>query len=129
VPDVPLLGEAAARERAARDEVTTEESGQPEVPSVIPVHTAFIVFQTVDGNTLITPDLNVPFVTTREPSRDEIYGMLATAQKDCVVTEVAGLAAETTVAKVEQKQREAIEAARNAALKQQLERGGLRSTS
>jgi hypothetical protein len=120
LPDIPLLGEDAANARAAQN--APEKAPENTTPKVVEVLTAFLVIQTLAGETVLTDDINMLVTTARPPSRDETFGMLATATKDMQVEEIAVHSAETTITRIAEKQREAITAAQNAAIKAELER-------
>lgn len=85
MPEIPLLGQSAANERAATDPAAA--------PQLIEVETAFIVFVHRDANglvqTLSTPDLNVPLVVDHLPSADEVFAALAVVSSDLQAEKVA----------------------------------------
>jgi hypothetical protein len=75
---IPELGQSAARARQA-PAVTVEA---PEVPEIIEAETAFLVFRTPDGRTVVSPDLDLPVSPRREPTTHDVVGMCANAQDD-----------------------------------------------
>jgi hypothetical protein len=123
MPDVPLLGQDAARERKAEN----SPPEVPEAPKVIPARTAIMIIVTPEGETVLANDINLPIQIERTATRDEAYGMLATAMKDMQVEEVAAHTAASTIAQVERKQQEALAKMQNAQLHQHInQNGGIR---
>lgn len=142
--DVPELGAAAARARATQDAIEADladipdpaaegETGPGEVasaPQIVPVTTAFLVCW-VNGEVIVSADLDTPIVTDHIPTSDEILGAAAVLVSDRGAERTAGLAgeilphvtAEATVSLIEARQREALakmQAARDKALGEQL---------
>lgn len=115
MPSVELSA-AAARERAAEaaepDEQEAEEAASPQI---VEASTAFIVLWK-DGEVIITADLDTAIVMHHYPTPDEIAGAGAVLIKDRTAEAAAGLAAQSTVALIEQKQRAAIDQMREAQL-------------
>lgn len=87
MPEVPALIKEAADARAAQQNPGEVEEEGPKEP--VQVHTAFMLIQTLDGQTVLTPDIDTLVVPSRPVTRDEAYGMLATAIKDMEVQETS----------------------------------------
>lgn len=100
------------------DREGAEEEQPGTAPQVFFAHTAFLVMQTPEGETILIDDINLPVAVTRRPTRDEMYGMLSCGIKDITIAEAAahtaGASAQATVAAIEAKQREALAAAQQA---------------
>jgi hypothetical protein len=126
-PEVPTLDAAAARERAADPaEEPTEETGEETGPQMVIATTAFIVMW-INGQVIVTADLNAPIAIDHYPTADEITGAAANLLQDRSAEKVASLAAgataQATFDLLQEKQREAVEKleeARSKALGEQL---------
>lgn len=86
---VPELGKVAADERAQPEEEETIE--------VIEAKTAFLIFTTPEGNTVLTADINAPITVERQPTSHEVKGALYVILSDFAVSETALNAAQMTV--------------------------------
>ena len=120
--NVVELSAAAARERAVEDPVDEDFDSSVDAPGIAEVTTAFIVMW-VNGEVHVTADLDAPITMDHYPTPDEILGAAGVLVADRTSERTAGLAAETTVAVITQKQAEAVaalQAARDKALGQQL---------
>jgi hypothetical protein len=74
---------------------------------MVQVQTAFIVAW-VNGEVIISADLDSPIVADHYPTPDEILGAAAILMTDRGAERTAGLAAQSTVELIESKQREAL---------------------
>ena len=72
--DIPLLGQ----NNSGHNEEETEE---------LNVTTAFLVFLTPDGQYQVSPDINIPIVPERGPTRDEIVAGSHIVIKDMQIQE------------------------------------------
>lgn len=110
MPSVPELGAAAARERAAEAEAAelAEEAQENQGPQLVEATTAFIVLW-IDGEVVITPDLDTPITVAHYPTPDEITGAAANLIQDRTAEKAAGLAAQSTVGLIEHKQAQAMQ--------------------
>ena len=124
MPDVPELSRGAADAR--NPEAAPEAPEGPQAPQVIQARTAILIMQTPEGETVLLADINAPVVVDKVASRDEAYGMCATALKDMAVEETAVHTANTTIAQIEAKQRQAMQHAQNEAIKHRLRQTGER---
>lgn len=86
--DIPELGRAAAAERTQPEE---------EVIDVIEAKTAFLVFTTPEGNTVLTADINAPISVERPPTSHEVKGALYVVLSDFAVSETALNSAQMTI--------------------------------
>lgn len=64
---------------------------------VVEAKTAFVVFIKDDGSVVMSPDLNLPIVSERQPTINEVYSACALVMKDIQNQETAVLAAQHTV--------------------------------
>lgn len=134
-----LLSPAAARERAAQETLAeelalaTEHAGDlatSTAPEIVQVTTAFLVLW-INGEVIVSADLDATVVTDHNPTADEILGAAGVLVADRTAERTAGLAAEiiphvtaeATVTLIQQKQEAAMaamQAARDKALGEQL---------
>lgn len=120
--EVPNLGAAAARERAAEEKLAEEITEAMEAPQPIPVSTAFVVVWR-NGEVSVLADLDAPIVVNHLPTPDEILGAAAVLAADRTAERTAGLSAQIVVGTIEQKQKDAMaamQAARDQAMGQAL---------
>lgn len=74
MPEIPMLGQAAARARAMQAHPAGRT--EPDAPKIIEADTAFLVVAFDDGEVLATPDINAPVDPGREAHPHDIIGML-----------------------------------------------------
>lgn len=86
--ETPELSQAAATQRVEPEE---------EVIDVIEAQTAFLVFTTKEGNTVLTADINTPITVERPPTSHEVKGALYVVLSDFAVSETALNTAQMTV--------------------------------
>lgn len=122
--EVPSLGADAARARAGQAEVPAEEENT--APAPIEVSTAFIVTW-VNGDVLVTPDLNAPLVVNHPPTEDEIASAGAVVYQDFGARKTAALTVQQLAAQAQamqqQMQAAQLEARARAALAQEQQGG------
>lgn len=123
MPDVPLLGQDSARERAAANG-QADPVAEETAPQVIPARCAIMVLVTPDGETVLANDINLPVVPERIASRDEAYGMLATALKDMQVEEAAVHTTRSVIANIEAKQQQAMQKMQNDGITNHIQQAG-----
>lgn len=116
MPDVPVLGQSAAREREIEAAIAAEVDASLEnSPPLIEATTAFIVAW-VNGQVLVFPDLDTAVVKHHDPTADEIHGAAANLMKDRTTEEIAQIVipntAQATVQLLMQAQKNALEAMR-----------------
>lgn len=111
MPDVPSLGQAHARQRAAEAEPEEASNAAQEPASLQIVHaaTAFLVAW-IDGQVIITADLNAPIVADHFPTQDEILGAAANLIADRSAERTAHLSAGQVITTLDARAQEAIEA-------------------
>lgn len=63
----------------------------------IEAKTAFIIFTQDDGTVVMTPDLNTPVVSERQPNINEVYSACGIVMKDIRNQESGALAAQFVV--------------------------------
>lgn len=56
-------------------------------PETVDVVTAFLIYTTKDGQTIMTYDVNIPVVPEHSPTPDEVYGACQVVSKDIQVQE------------------------------------------
>lgn len=130
MPDIPSLGQDAARVRTELPPPEEQETETP-APKVVVCRTAFIVVWTEAGEVGITTELDTVLLAERPPTRDEIFAAGMIIAKDRAIEEtvaeatgpVAVATSDRTVALVEARQREAFAAQQNAAVKAALAKG------
>jgi hypothetical protein len=82
----------------------TEPSAAPELALA---STAFLVAW-INGEVIVTADLNAPIMVHHDPTADEILGAGAVLVADRTAERTASLSAQTTVATIENKQKQAM---------------------
>lgn len=86
--ETPELSQSAASQRVEPEE---------EVIDVIEARTAFLVFTTPEGNTVLTADINAPITVERPPTSHEVKGALYVVLSDFAVSETALNTAQMTI--------------------------------
>lgn len=105
-----------------REELAVAQENARQAPQPILASTAFIVAW-INGEVIVTADLDAPIITDHYPTPDEILGAAAILVADRTAERTAALSAEGTVGLIEHKQREAVEkmqAAQQKAMGEQL---------
>lgn len=92
--NVPLLG---------------QEKEEPTVLELVEAQTAFLIYTTPDGNTVLTPDINIPITVERAPTSHEVKGALHNVLDDFQMQESAFLAAPLVAQHVLQAQMQAVQ--------------------
>lgn len=77
--NVPLLGQ--------------ENKEEETVLELVEAETAFLIYTTPEGNTVLTPDINIPLTVERPPTSHEVKGALHNVLDDFQMQEAAFIAA------------------------------------
>jgi hypothetical protein len=85
--EVPLLGQGN----------DLEPEDKAEEPVYTAAKTAFLIYINDDSSVVVNPDINMPIVTEREPTPDEIWIAVATIKRDIEREQTALLTAQHTV--------------------------------
>lgn len=85
--EVPLLGQG-------RD---LEPADKVEEPVYTAAKTAFLVYINDDNSVVVNPDINLPIVTQREPTPDEIWIAVSVVKRDIEREQQALLTAQHTI--------------------------------
>lgn len=114
---VDLSADAIRARKAVDDHVLEPQAEETEIqpPTVVEAETAFLVLS-INGEIIVTPELDTVVMTKRYPTADDITGAAANLLRDrgaettiqLAAQVLPGMIAEATLAAIEQKQAQAI---------------------
>lgn len=114
----PAIDDLSPEQREALAAMADEEC----VQEAVACRTAFVVFVSEEGQTVVTGDLDMAFMRSALPTMDDIYAACAVIQKDIVATQ----SAQSVMMGMQQTAIAARQAAENSQLLSQLRQQGLK---